>query len=88
MSKGGYAIKSSAPCSYEFSPLIHDIQTLMQERPGWQVGFDFRETNRVAHELATMACAIHEEMIWMEDYPACVERATVFDKQCIDFLVE
>lgn len=49
---------------------------------GWQVKFDYQETNKVAHALAKLACSIVEERILLEEVPESVEISFVLvDKQ-------
>lgn len=41
----------------EMSPIIHGIHFMMQRAQGWQDHFVHRETNRVGHSLAKLACS-------------------------------
>lgn len=68
----------------EISQLIYDIRTLLQAQPGWQITFDYRETYKVALDLAKLACSILDEKIQTKDYPERVKSSVKFDKQCND----
>lgn len=54
---------------------------------GWQVLFNYRDTNKVAHDLAKLTCTISEERIWMESILESVKNA-VMSKQFIAPLIE
>lgn len=53
----------------EIYVVLHDIRVLLSHQPTWNVKFDYIETNKVAHNLATLACTMHGHSIWMEECP-------------------
>lgn len=66
----------------ELTPIIHDIHFMMQQSQGWQVHFHHRETNRVAHNLAKIACSLNCEKVWMEKCPSLILNMVLEDKLC------
>ncbi|KAG6640000.1 hypothetical protein CIPAW_10G141100 [Carya illinoinensis] len=54
---------------------------LMSNCDGWQISFNYRETNIVAHLLARHALSLEEEYVWMEECHIHVLSAVLHD-QC------
>lgn len=68
----------------EVSPLIHDIKSMLKNRFGWKVSFNYRETNSAAHNLAKIAVSFPEEHIWMEECPTQIMNVDLKEKFCND----
>lgn len=39
-------------------PLITDIKAMMKQHPTWTIQFNNKDTNKVAHHLAKLACSM------------------------------
>ncbi|KAL5852159.1 hypothetical protein ACOSQ3_007277 [Xanthoceras sorbifolium] len=70
---------SSVPLS-EIGSLIQDIQSFVGDR---SLVYSFVHihcsANRVAHPLAKLTLSVDQQIIWLEDYPSCVESSVTSD---------
>ncbi|KAK3193886.1 hypothetical protein Dsin_025196 [Dipteronia sinensis] len=67
-------IDSGAYSSADIGVIIGEILTKLEGIDGGSVQFVSREANYVAHTLARMGLSISDDVVWLEDYPLCVER--------------
>ncbi|KAK3229086.1 hypothetical protein Dsin_000967 [Dipteronia sinensis] len=54
--------------------IIGEILTKLEAIDGGSVRFVSREANYVAHMLVRIGLSITDDVVWIEDYPPCVER--------------
>ncbi|KAK3194745.1 hypothetical protein Dsin_026055 [Dipteronia sinensis] len=67
-------IDSGVYTSADIGLIIGEILTKLEGIDGGSVRFVSREANYVAHTPVRMGLSITDEVVWIEDYPLCVER--------------
>lgn len=76
------AIISSLENSTELSPLIFYVKSIFRHHSSWEVKFAYRDTSRVAHSLAKLACSFSGENVWLKECPMQVMSLILKDKHC------
>lgn len=71
-----------------YGQLIEDLRRVFKRRTDWKLHHMYRESNKLAHEMAKVAIEHKEEFLWIEDGPLDIITLVLHDKLCNDYIVE
>lgn len=60
-------------------PIVYDIQVLLHNHPHWRVQINQRNSNKVAHNLAKLACTMQKNSIWLGEFPMQIRSCVIDD---------
>lgn len=69
---------SGKPYESKLYHVIFDIKSYLWFHPHWKIQFSYRESNRVAHSSATLACTLQGDSIWMKECPMQIISVKLF----------
>lgn len=73
------AIREDEECNAWFRNIVEDIKPLLKSLSRWDIGFIYRERNQVAHGLAKHDLLLHDEFIWLEEFPDVIVQSVLLD---------
>lgn len=78
------AAKTAFPAEDDLCPIIYDVHHMHLQAQDWSIQYSHRSTNRVAQNLAKLACNVTSDHILIEEYHTPLDDVIQLDKLCMD----